>query len=165
MTTKLTVKEYHALRRRPDRATLTVQATCSILTTCTRAKTDMASGANVVGSGGHNKFGAKPVWIDEIRFASKAEGSRFVCLKRLQEAGVIRGLELQPRFPFEMGGELMFTYAADFVYENVNGEVIIEDVKGVRTAVYKLKKRIVQKHYGIKITEIGGRLKNRRGKT
>jgi hypothetical protein len=48
----------------------------------------------------------------------------------------------------------MFTYIADFTYFEKDGQQVIEDVKGVRTPVYRLKKKIIEAEYGIAITEI-----------
>ena len=46
-------------------------------------------------------------------------------------------------------------YIADFRYVDVpSGETVVEDVKGVRTQIYKLKKRWVEAQYAIKIVEI-----------
>jgi Protein of unknown function (DUF1064) len=155
MTTKLTASEYKALRRRPDRATLAQDGDNGNPATCGGGKDNHASEANVGRSGGYSKYKAIPVEIDGIRFASKAEGRRYVELKRLQAAGLIRGLALQTSFPFMIGDDLMFTYVSDFFYEDVQtGKRIIEDVKGVLTPVYKLKKKIIEKYYGMKITEI-----------
>jgi hypothetical protein len=44
-------------------------------------------------------------------------------------------------------------YLADFVYFQ-DGKQVVEDVKGVRTPVYRLKKRLVAEKYGIEIREI-----------
>lgn len=102
-----------------------------------------------------HKYGAKPVVIDGIRFASTKEGKRYAELKLLAKAGEIRCLELQTSFDFSIGGRHIFTYVADFSYFDVaSGRTIIEDVKGVRTPVYKLKKKIIEAHHGIEITEI-----------
>jgi hypothetical protein len=49
----------------------------------------------------------------------------------------------------------MFTYKSDFMYyDYAQAKIIIEDVKGMKTPIYKLKKKIIEKHYNIKITEI-----------
>ena len=45
-----------------------------------------------------NKYKAKPLTVDGIRFASQREGSRYRELKLLEKAGQITGLELQPVF-------------------------------------------------------------------
>jgi hypothetical protein len=44
-------------------------------------------------------------------------------------------------------------YYADFVYYK-DGELIVEDVKGVKTEAYKIKKKLMLERYGIRITEI-----------
>jgi Protein of unknown function (DUF1064) len=164
MTTKLTAAEYRALRRRPDRATLAQEGGRRKYATCGANFGNPTSEANVGHSRGHSKYGAIPVEIDGVRFASKAEGRRYAELKLAESAGIIRDLKLQPRFPFEIGGELMFTYVGDFVYDDVQTKIkVVEDVKGVQTPVYKLKKKIIEKYYGIKITEIHHAEKNKKG--
>jgi hypothetical protein len=95
------------------------------------------------------------VVIDGIRFASKVEGRRYLELKALERAGQIAGLKRQPRFPFDIDGERMFTYYADYEYfDLVSKRRVIEDVKGVKPDVYKLKKKIIQKAYAVVITEV-----------
>lgn len=101
-----------------------------------------------------HKYGAKVVTIDGVRFASTKEGKRYAELKLLARAGEINGLELQPRFPFHLNGELMFTYVADFAYYERGGKRIIEDTKGFRTPIFKLKKKIIETSFGITITEV-----------
>lgn len=108
-----------------------------------------------------SKYGAVPTAVDGIRFASKAEAARYQELRLLERAGHIQELELQPRFPLYVaarrGGELhkVCDYVADFRYRAGSiGALTVEDVKGVRTAVYQLKKRMFQAQYGLPITEI-----------
>ena len=43
-------------------------------------------------------------------------------------------------------------YVADFVYYE-NGELVVEDTKGYRTELYKLKKRMVAELYDVEIRE------------
>ena len=104
---------------------------------------------------GH-KYGAVRTTVDGISFASKAEAKRYGELKLLEKAGQIGGLELQPRFPLEHRGIKLTTYIADFSYWTMGQppQRVIEDVKGMKTAVYRLKKKLVEAHYGITITEI-----------
>lgn len=114
-------------------------------------------------SRGH-KYGAKPTLYDGIRFASKAECRRYVDLRILERAGHIRNLELQPVFPIEVmnpaNGEMVLcgVYKADFKYVDLPfrcpERVVVEDVKGFSTDVYRLKRRLVQAIYGITITEV-----------
>ncbi len=109
---------------------------------------------------GH-KYGAIATMVEGIRFQSKAEAHRYQELRLLEKAGHIKGLELQPSFPIHVahhrGGELtqVCVYKADFRYrEGPRGLLKVEDVKGVCTPVYKLKKKMVEAQYGIQITEI-----------
>lgn len=102
------------------------------------------------------KFGAVPAIVDGIRFASRREARRYRQLRLLEAAGVIARLELQPEFRCEVNGRLVCKYFADFRYfDHDRDEVVIEDVKGVRTDVYRLKKRLVEALYpGVEIEEI-----------
>ena len=110
----------------------------------------------------HSKYGAKPQIVDNVRFASQKEARRYSELKLLQAAGEIRELELQPAFPIYAANrfsqqplELICTYKADFRYRSgPRGLLVIEDVKGMKTPVYRLKKKFVEAQYGIQITEV-----------
>jgi len=67
----------------------------------------------------------------------------------------IRDLELQPEFPVVVEGRHICVYKADFRYVDlVTGEVVTEDSKGMRTPVYKLKKRLVEALYPVTIREV-----------
>lgn len=113
-----------------------------------------------------HKYGAVPTVVDGVRFASKAEAKRYGELKLLEKAGIIRGLKLQPAFSILAHGQMVATkpvasYRGDFGYElsyTINGVLhwrpVVEDVKGVKTPVYRLKKKLVEAQYGIEITEV-----------
>lgn len=105
-----------------------------------------------------HKFNAVKTVIDGIKFASKAEAHRYSELKMLEKAGRIYGLITQPSFALKVNEEIVGRYVADFQYCVVgksNGMFgTIEDVKGMKTALYKLKKKMVEAQYGITITEI-----------
>lgn len=81
-------------------------------------------------------------------FASRAEYGRYQQLKLLERAGEIRDLECQPRFRLlDPARDLRAVdYYGDFRYWE-RGEEIVEDVKGVETAVFKLKWNLVQRRY------------------
>jgi hypothetical protein len=100
-----------------------------------------------------NKYGAKPTIVGGIRFASKAEANRFILLRQLERQGDITDLETQPKFKVAVAGHHICNYLADFRYKQ-DGAEVIEDVKGVRTPVYKLKKKLVEALHGIEIMEI-----------
>lgn len=94
-----------------------------------------------------------PVVIDGRTFDSKKEGERYRHLKAEQLAGRIGGLRCQVRFPLRVNGVMVARYCADFVYVR-GSERIVEDVKGMRTAVYKLKRNLMRAVHGIDIHEV-----------
>lgn len=95
-----------------------------------------------------NKFGAKRTEVDGITFASKAEAARYKTLKMELANGIIKNLELQPKFPIIVEGVKVCTYIADFRYE-LNGRTIVEDVKGFQTPLFKLKAKLLKAKYKI----------------
>jgi hypothetical protein len=108
-----------------------------------------------------HKYGAVATEIDGIRFASKKEARRYAELKLLEKAGEIRDLQLQPRYPLcahprmHGAGVKVCDYVADFRYRSgPNGLLVIEDVKGMKTPLYRLKKKWFEAQYGIPISEI-----------
>jgi hypothetical protein len=103
-----------------------------------------------------NKYRNTPVVIAGRKFASKREASRYADLVLLENAGRIRGLECQQRYRLEVAGQLVCTYIADFVYDERRGMAwipIVEDCKGFRTAIYKLKKKFMKACHNIEIRE------------
>lgn len=101
-----------------------------------------------------NKYKAKRTVVDGISFASKAEARRYTQLLLLQRAGAIEELELQPRLLLVVAKIKIGTYVGDFRYRDmVTGDMILEDVKGVLTPVYRIKKRLVKALHGIDILE------------
>ncbi len=100
-----------------------------------------------------SKYRAVKVTVDGITFDSKAEARRYGELKLLEKGGYIRQLELQPEFEFILDGVKIFKYRADFRY--FEGQTrVVEDVKGVRTAAYRLKKKLIEAAFNVKITEV-----------
>lgn len=99
-----------------------------------------------------SKYRAKITYVDNIRFASKKEAVRYMILKDMEKKGDISNLELQPAFVlqscFKRSGELIpaIEYVADFMYSK--GEKnIVEDVKGFKTPVYNIKRKLFLKKY------------------
>lgn len=99
-----------------------------------------------------NKYGAKKIVIDNITFHSRKEGARYQELKLLLKGGVISDLEMQVKISIDINLVHVCTYIADFKYWDGNNW-IYEDVKGVKTPVYRLKQKLVRALYGIEITE------------
>jgi len=111
-----------------------------------------------------SKYGAIKTTVDGITFDSKKEADFYGRLKVLQKGGLIKTIELQPQFKWKMicfhPDDLTapiynknYKYIADFRVTWSDGKVQIIDVKGFLTQTYKQKKKIVEKIYGITITE------------
>lgn len=105
----------------------------------------------------NNKYNAVKSECDGVVFDSKKEAGRYEFLKMLARAGKISNLKLQPRFllqdGFIYGGkkERKIEYVADFQYIDEHGTSIVEDVKGKKTDVYKLKRKLFLYKYGDRI--------------
>lgn len=108
------------------------------------------------------KYHNKRTTVDGITFDSKKEAKRYAELKMLEKGGAISQLVLQPRFElqesFKKNGKTYrkIEYVADFMYrDNEKNVTIVEDVKGIKTDVYKLKRKMFEKVYKtLNITEI-----------
>ena len=87
-------------------------------------------------------------------FDSVKEYHRWGCLRLLERAGAIKDLKRQVKFELipRIGDERPCNYIADFTYIE-NGELVVEDVKGVRTDAYKIKKKLMLWVHGIRIKE------------
>lgn len=94
------------------------------------------------------------------KYDSKKEKNRADLLKILEKQGEISHLKEQVKFELipslRINGKLIersCSYIADFTYCDVHGNFIVEDVKGVRTEVYKIKKKLMLQVHGIRIKE------------
>lgn len=87
---------------------------------------------------------------DGITFASKKEMHRYRTLKAMQDEGTIRYFLRQVPLHLEGGVK----YVADFLVVYPGREPVIEDTKGARTPMYRLKKKQVEARYPVKIMEI-----------
>ena len=113
------------------------------------------------------KYNNKKTYIDDIAFDSKAEANRYCELKLLEKTGQIEELTLQPKFllqnSFKKNGKThrQINYIADFMYWDCkNKKTIIEDVKGMKTEVYKIKKKLFEfKYPNYELIEIDARSK------
>lgn len=107
-----------------------------------------------------NKYKNKKVVYNGIKFDSKKEMDYYIKLKMLEKAGKIKDLRLQVPFivleTFRLNDKTYkkTKYIADFVYSDEEGKYHVVDTKGVRTDVYKLKKKLMAWKYGIEIEEI-----------
>ncbi len=111
---------------------------------------------NISNSQKQNKYKNQKAEYAGITFDSKKERDRYRYLEMLQRSGMIRELQIQVPFTLidkNKNGSAV-KYIADFVYFDIEKKrQIIEDVKGVKTPVYKLKKRLMAEK-GYLITEV-----------
>lgn len=107
-----------------------------------------------------SKYGNRITIVDGQAFDSAKEARRYSELRLMQRAGLIT--DLQRQVPFELlpaqqrNGKTIerpVKYVADFVYRE-NGEEVVEDVKGVRTKEYILKRKLLLWQFGIQIREV-----------
>jgi hypothetical protein len=119
-----------------------------------------------------SKYNAKKTVLDGITFDSIREARRYRELSLLQRAGKISNLRRQVPFilipeqrePDAVGArggiikgkliERKVEYIADFVYNDENGDEVIEDAKGVRTPDYVIKRKLALFMKGIRIKEV-----------
>lgn len=121
-----------------------------------------------------SKYHSKKITVDGITFASQKEAIRWRELSLLERAGAITELKRQVKFlllpahyeAFERYGkngrrlkdgqrcvERAVFYVADFTYKQ-DGELVVEDVKGVRTKEYILKRKMLYHFHGIEVKEV-----------
>ena len=98
---------------------------------------------------------------DTITFDSEKERDYYLLLKDRERRGEIIDLkrqveiEIQPGFILPSGEKIRpITYRADFTYyDNIDSSVHIIDVKGYKTEIYKLKKKLLA-YQGYYIEEV-----------
>lgn len=102
-----------------------------------------------------SKFSNEKTEAEGEFFHSKKEAKRYKELRKMLKAGEIGFLAKQVQYELNTGGSHSLIYIADFQYvDRSTGKTILEDVKGMRTAVYKKKKKLMLKIHNIEITEI-----------
>ena len=96
-------------------------------------------------------------------FDSKHEGYRWLELRYMERAGLI--YELKRQVPFVLiptqrdeNGKVIereAKYIADFTYRRKgDNRLVVEDAKGMKTDVYKIKKKLMLYRNGIRIQEV-----------
>jgi hypothetical protein len=98
-----------------------------------------------------NKYGN-----ERGQYASKREADHAGKLWALESRGLIKNLREQvPVVLVEGKGKIRrITWIADFVYEDLNGRRHYQDVKGLKTPVYRLKKRLAALLLNLEIEEV-----------
>ena len=105
-----------------------------------------------------------PGSVKQITFDSVKEARRFGELELMKNTGKIRDLRLQVNFTLQEGfttaaGERVrpIVYRADFVYQEpspTGWRTVVEDVKGVRTKEYSMKRKMMLEKFGVDIREV-----------
>lgn len=106
-----------------------------------------------------SKYGNHRTVVDGIMFDSQREAVRWCELKLLQDAGEITSLSRQ--VPFVLAEAVVINgrkkpalrYVADFCYYD-KGKAVVEDVKGHKTDVYRIKQHLLKSVHGIDIKEV-----------
>jgi hypothetical protein len=104
-----------------------------------------------------NKYRNKKTVVDNVTFDSMKEAARYQQLKLMVKGGYVKDLELQPSYPIFINKRRICTYKADFKYQFKQGDEwqeVIEDVKGMKTPTYRLKKKLMLAVHGIEIKEV-----------
>ena len=112
-----------------------------------------------------NKYHAVAVIVDGYRFASKREARRWQDLKLLVAAGAINGLRRQVSYVLHACDPrghpvIVGRYIVDFDYWTVKRVAadadahVLEDAKGVRTALYRWKAKHLTIEYGLTVREV-----------
>lgn len=105
-----------------------------------------------------SKYGNVKKVVDGITFHSKREADRWLELKLLVRGGKISNLrrqvayEILPSVKFDgnKARTRACVYYADFTYDE-NGAEIIEDVKGVITEAFRIKRHALKALCGLEI--------------
>ena len=118
------------------------------------AKAGKLTPAVICDPGATIKYHNHKVVVDGIKFDSIREAKRYRELWMMSQAGAISRLKLQVPFACNVNGKNVCTYIADFTYLKADGTSVVEDVKGMKTPVYRLKKKLVEAIYGIEIREV-----------
>ena len=113
-----------------------------------------------------SKYANVKTVIDGITFDSKGEAARYQELRLLEQAGEIANLRIHTRWELQPGWRdkdgkkwRPITYESDFDYTEGDA-FVVEDFKGVKTQVFKLKEklfRFIYPEFMFRITTAKGR--------
>ena len=108
-----------------------------------------------------NKYGNRKITAYGETFDSQREYRRYGVLRLQERVGIISDLKRQVKFVLiptqrDEEGKLLekeCSYYADFTYKDSEGHLVVEDAKGAKTDVYKIKKKLMLYVHGIQIKE------------
>lgn len=99
------------------------------------------------------KYGNKKCEEDGYMFDSNKERQRYRELRLMERAKLITALRVHPKYPLRVNKEIIGDYIADFEYQLCD-ELVIEDVKGFKTDVYRWKAKHFTAQYGFPVREV-----------
>ena len=102
-----------------------------------------------------NKYGAIRTTVDGITFDSKAEAQRYVELKLMEKVGLVASIRVHPRFPIIVNHIKVCSVILDFSYYYLEDKLVVhEDIKGKDNALSRLKRKLVEAYWNIKVTVV-----------
>lgn len=106
------------------------------------------------------KYKNKPQEWQGQKFRSKRELERYQVLLMMEKSGLIKYLRREVvhviALPVVLDGRKKpaLRYIADFVYwDDVANRLVVEDCKGMRTPVYRIKRHLMKSELGIEVVE------------
>lgn len=120
--------------------------------------------SKVLGLPAPGKYGNTKVRCDGHKFDSLKERDRYLVLLMHQKMGEISGLKVHPKFNFEINGQKIGTYTADFSYMKISGiglekeaNLVVEDVKSEPTRkarAYRRNLKLMKAIHEIQVKEV-----------
>lgn len=105
-----------------------------------------------------SKYGNRKIEYGGRTFDSKLEADYAAELDRLRKATDpaerVVSVEYQVRFPILVNAVKICDYLADFVVTYGDGRTAVIDAKGIKTDVYKLKRKLMKAVHDIDIEEV-----------
>ena len=98
------------------------------------------------------KYRNRKVENEHGKFDSAKEAQRYAELVLLERAGAIANLRRQVPYALVVAGVYIGKYVADMVYKE-GEKVVVEDVKGFKTEVYRLKRLLMLACHNVEVKE------------
>lgn len=109
---------------------------------------------HIQGQSKPNKYGAVKTEYKGRMYDSKKEARYAEKLDMMFLSGEVIDWKPQVRIPLTVNGKKICTYVCDFLVVYADGRIEYVDTKGVRTATYKLKAKLVKALLGVEIKEV-----------
>jgi len=104
--------------------------------------------------GAKSKYRSVKTECDGIIFDSKREAAYYADLMLQIKAGTVKSVERQVNFSLDVNGVHVCTYRLDFLVTMADGTMRYVEVKGYKTPAYKIKRKLVEALYAIKVEEV-----------